>query len=153
MKKKIIVLLFVLSYISGFGQKLDNKIKSNNFLEKLTETLSKFEIGSGFTILVFEIKKNKTYKTISVTSSNSRTKFLLDSLLNSNAAFIELKKRKAGFYALPIVQVMFDGNNGNDLFWANNSSWEMKKFQKELALNEHTILLNPIVIVSNPTIR
>lgn len=115
-------------------------------------SLSNYENGSAFSIVLFNLSTNSKFNKISVTSSNSVSKIIIDSLLNANPDCFKFSDKKIGNFAIPIIQVMVNDEK-EGINWKNNSSWEMAKFANHLNLPEQTILLNPIFIMGTKTIN
>ncbi|MBC7652258.1 MAG: hypothetical protein H7101_10965 [Deinococcales bacterium] len=147
-----IVTMFVLP-LNNYAQEKKVSLVVNQFYREITTLLTPYEIGSGFTIIVFRFQETGKYKKISTTSSNFKTKAIFENFIDSTHSFFELKNARPGFYALPVIQIMYDDNKIKELNWANNSSWEMANFEKKFNLPENTILLKPIVITGSPPIN
>lgn len=143
----------VFSFFFLFGSHLFakcQKIDNTKSLRELTRILSDDKIGSGFTIVVFEVQ-DKEYKKFSVTSSNIRSKRIVDSLIGFKKDFFKIVEEKNGWYAIPIIQIMYEEAK-EQILWDNNTYWSMAGFGKNFWLPPNTILLKPLVITSGPPV-
>lgn len=149
----IILTLPIRSYSQT--KRVENEVK--DFNSKLSESLSQYELGSGFTIILFEHTIKNRHVRITVQSSNFKSREIIEKFINSANPIFELKNAKPGFYALPIIQIMFDDNGVDktktaDLNWQNNNSWEMARFKLLENMPHNTIFLKPIIIMGSPPI-
>jgi hypothetical protein len=151
-KKILFISLIFISPINNYAQHKSVSLIIDKFFKEITTYLSPYEIGSGFTIIIFRLQETGGYKMISTTSSNFKAKVIIEKFIDSTHSFFKIKNAKPGFYALPIIQIMYDDNKVNELNWDNNSSWEMENFEKKFNLPNKTILLNPIVLTGSPPI-
>lgn len=126
------------------------RITNTKSLGQLTGFLSDGKNGSGFTIIIFEVK-NKMYTNFKITSTNTKSKNLLDSLILINQDYFKMEDERNGSYALPIIQIMYDDAKG-ELLWNNNTYWSMASYGKNFHLSSNTILLKPLIISSGPPI-
>ncbi len=155
---KLTILLITLTLpIRNYSQTKYVESEGYIFNSKLSESLSQYDIGSSFTIILFEYTINKSYERITVQSSNFKSRAIIEKFINSSQPIFELKNAKSGFYALPIVQIMFDDNSADkaktdDLNWSNNNSWEMMRFKSLEKMPHQTILLRPLIIMGSPPI-
>ncbi len=155
---KLTTLVFILILpIQNFSQENQIKIVVNEFHNKLTESLSPYHLGSGFSIILFRYTKTNRYEQISVLSSNFKSREIIKKSVDSSSSFFDLKNAKPGFFALPIIQIMFDDNKTDhtktdDLNWSNNNSWEMSNFKLLSKMPDKTIFLKPIIIMGSPPI-
>ncbi len=155
---KLTILLITLTLpIRNYSQIKYVENEVYNFNSKLSESLSQYDIGSGFTIILFECTINNSYKGITVQSSNFKSREIIEKFINSSYPIFELKNVKPGFYALPIIQIMFDDNGAektkaSDLNWSNNNSWEMARFKLLEKMPHNTTFLRPVIIMGSPPI-
>lgn len=156
----LLPLLFILIIpFRSFSQTKQVENAVIGFNTKLGESLSQYELGSGFTIILFEYTINNQFKGITVQSSNVKSRAIIEKFINSAYPIFEIKNAKPGFFALPIIQIMYDDNGDDkakpeDLNWSNNNSWEMARFNLLEKMPDHTILLRPIIIMgSQPNIK
>ncbi len=154
----LLLLIFILIIpLRNYSQTkhVENEVIGIN--SKLSESLSQYELGSGFTIILFEYIINNQFKGITVQSSNFKSRAIIEKFINSSHPIFEIKNAKPGFFALPIIQIMFDDNGGDkakpeDLNWSNNNFFEMTRFTLLEKMSQHTIFLRPIIIMGSPPI-
>ena len=153
MKNLFLIISIFIFPLSNYSQEKKVSLVVDYFFKEITTKLTPYEIGSGFTFIIFKLQKKGVCESISITSSNSKTKSIIEKLIDSTHSFFELNNAKPGFYALPIIQIMYDDNKVEELNWTNNSFGEMANFEKKFNLPEKTILLKPIVITGSPPLQ
>ncbi|MBS1626937.1 MAG: hypothetical protein JSR09_07590 [Bacteroidetes bacterium] len=142
----ILLLAFPLIALCQSKQNTVYTIANNIFLKNITEELSQFKNGSGFTLIYFELNPN-SFRRFKSASSNSLSKKIVDSMMEKHEFFFEVNKLKKGNFILPIIQIMLDEDtkNSSDLNWENNSSWQLRSFDKFPSYKK-IIFLKPIII-------
>lgn len=146
---RIITIVF-LTLFTHFQAKCQ-EVVNNRFLKEISVVLRDHTVGSGFSVVVFSVKKG-VYKVLSVTSSNSRTKRIIDSAVAINSSGFRLTEEADGYYALPIVQAAYDESK-DELNWNNSSYWNMAGFGKEFRVPAKTVFLKPLMTVSSLPIK
>jgi hypothetical protein len=155
-KLALILITYILP-IQNFSQENSTKILTNEFSKKLSAELSPYYLGSGFTFILFRYTQEDRYDQISTISSNFKSKEIINKSIAESSSFFKIENINPGYFALPIIQIMFDDNKNdndksNDLNWSNNHSWEMMSFNLLSKIPEKIILLKPIIIMGSPPI-
>jgi hypothetical protein len=153
----LIVFLIVLPIFSNAQKVFDQKdfFKSKEIVH-LTNLLTNFENGSGFSLLYFESNKRKRQVNILFFSSNTKTKMLVDSFFLINPMQLIGKINKSQSFILPIIQIMYDDEKniqGCSLNWNNNTFEQLSEFRKMNKLPKSAVLINPLIVYGSPPIQ
>lgn len=151
--------LYILSIsLSGsiFGQEnLDPKFFIGKEINrKLGEILTNHEIGSGISLVYFKQNVDLNQKKVTIFSSNSKTKLILDSFFKMDTNMLFSKNATSSFI-LPIIQIMYDDQtqkNKNYLNWDNNTFEQMSDFKNLKKISSTVLFINPLIIYGLPPI-
>lgn len=125
--------------------------RNKELFQFIHSTINDYKIGSGFSFVVFSKVKNNI-NNIQIASSNSYSKYLLDSLFSLSIIPNYFTKLKKGTYCLPIIQNAAKGDD--ELIWINNSFSNIIGFDwPRFKLPENCFLLNPIVLNLTALVR
>jgi len=147
--KHLLVLIFLLSTANLCSSQTN--VRNKELFQFIHSTINDYKIGSGFSFVVFSKVKNNI-NILQITSSNSYSKYLLDSLFKLSNTSIYFDKLKKGTYCLPIIQNAAKGDD--ELIWDNNSFSNIIGFDwPRFKLPENCFLLNPIVLNLTAPVR
>lgn len=140
LKNLLFIILITLPFNHASTQ---TNLRNKELFYFIHGSMNDYSIGSSFSFVVFKKIKNNI-EIHQIASSNSFSKYLLDSLFKLPKTSTYFQKLKKGNYCLPIIQ---NAEKDDNLIWVNNSFSNIIGFDwPRFKLPENCILMSPIVL-------